>query len=233
MLAMAAAMLLAGACSKKSSGGSKLKSDADSVAYILGMNIGNELMQRDSAMNVNAVCEGIRDAFAQKTKLSDEEAKAYYLRYVNVSVPEKALAEEDLFLNRLVEKDRNFKRRPSGVTYYPVVIGNQEQIPISDRDSITLLYSIRTPDQTLIYSSAERGDTLHTRLGTLNKGMKESVKLIGEGGKIYVWIPSSLAYGSAGDAQLGIRPNTLLYYEIDLLKLDKYTNWSQRNNLRR
>ncbi|KAA2651044.1 FKBP-type peptidyl-prolyl cis-trans isomerase, partial [Alistipes onderdonkii] len=53
------------------------------------------------------------------------------------------------------------------------------------------------------------------------------------GGKINAWMPSAVAYGSAGDKELGIRPNATLYYEIELVDLDKYTNWSRRNNLRR
>ena len=35
--------LLAGACSRKSGGGVKLKADTDSVAYIIGMNVGMNL----------------------------------------------------------------------------------------------------------------------------------------------------------------------------------------------
>lgn len=96
-----------------------------------------------------------------------------------------------------------------------------------------LRYIIRTADGADVYSSYERRDTLRTSLGSLGKGMKESVKLIGKGGKINAWMPSSAAYGSAGDKELGIKPNATLYYEIELVDLDKYTNWSRRNNLRR
>lgn len=42
-----AAALLAGACSKKTGGGVKLKTDTDSVAYVIGMNVGMNLMKMD------------------------------------------------------------------------------------------------------------------------------------------------------------------------------------------
>ena len=74
---------------------------------------------------------------------------------------------------------------------------------------------------------------MRSLLRDLRKGVQESVKLIGKGGKINAWMPSAVAYGSAGDKELGIRPNATLYYEIELVDLDKYTNWSRRNNLRR
>ena len=210
--------LLAGACSRKSGGGVKLKADTDSVAYIIGMNVGMNLLKMDSTLNVNAVCEGIRDVFRAGAKLSADDAEVYYLRYMNYVLPEKARAYEEQFLADFAKSNRSY---------------DQEQIPVSDRDSVALRYIIRTADGADVYSSYERRDTLRTSLGSLNKGMKESVKLIGKGGKINAWMPSAVAYGSAGDKELGIRPNATLYYEIELVDLDKYTNWSRRNNLRR
>ena len=64
-LAPALVLLLAGACSKNSGGGGvKLRNDTDSVAYVIGMNVGANLLKMDSTINVNAVCEGIRDMSA-------------------------------------------------------------------------------------------------------------------------------------------------------------------------
>lgn len=228
-----AAALLAGACSKKTGGGVKLKTDTDSVAYVIGMNVGMNLMKMDSTINVNAVCEGIRDVFRQGTRFSAADAEVFYLRYMNYALPEKARAYEEQFLQDILKANRNYARTASGVTYTVEVLGDQEQIPASDRDSIALRYLIRTADGQEVYSSYERGDTLRTTLGGLLKGMKESVKLVGRGGKINAWIPSSVAYGTQGDKELGIQPNTTLYYEIELVDVDKYANWSRRSNLRR
>lgn len=233
LVVLTAAALLAGACSKKTGGGVKLKTDTDSVAYVIGMNVGMNLMKMDSTINVNAVCEGIRDVFRQGTKFSAADAEVFYLRYMNYALPEKARAYEEQFLQDILKANRNYARTASGVTYTVEVLGDQEQIPASDRDSIALRYLIRTADGRDVYSSYERGDTLRTTLGGLLKGMKESVKLVGRGGKINAWIPSSVAYGTEGDKELGIQPNTTLYYEIELVDVDKYANWSRRSNLRR
>ena len=233
LVVLTAAALLAGACSKKTGGGVKLKTDTDSVAYVIGMNVGMNLMKMDSTINVNAVCEGIRDVFRQGTKFSAADAEVFYLRYMNYALPEKARAYEEQFLQDILKANRNYARTASGVTYTVEVLGDQEQIPASDRDSIALRYLIRTADGQEVYSSYERGDTLRTTLGGLLKGMKESVKLVGRGGKINAWIPSSAGYGTEGDKELGIQPNTTLYYEIELVDVDKYANWSRRSNLRR
>ena len=233
LVVLTAAALLAGACSKKTGGGVKLKTDTDSVAYVIGMNVGMNLMKMDSTINVNAVCEGIRDVFRQGTRFSAADAEVFYLRYMNYALPEKARAYEEQFLQDILKANRNYARTASGVTYTVEVLGDQEQIPASDRDSIALRYLIRTADGQEVYSSYERGDTLRTTLGGLLKGMKESVKLVGRGGKINALIPSSAAYGTQGDKELGIQPNTTLYYEIELVDVDKYANWSRRSNLRR
>ena len=233
LVVLTAAALLAGACSKKTGGGVKLKTDTDSVAYVIGMNVGMNLMKMDSTINVNAVCEGIRDVFRQGTKFSAADAEVFYLRYMNYALPEKARAYEEHFLQDILKANRNYARTASGVTYTVEVLGDQEQIPASDRDSIALRYLIRTADGRDVYSSYERGDTLRTTLGGLLKGMKESVKLVGRGGKINAWIPSSAGYGTEGDKELGIQPNSTLYYEIELVDVDKYANWSRRSNLRR
>ena len=105
--------LLAGACSRKSGGGVKLKADTDSVAYIIGMNVGMNLLKMDSTLNVNAVCEGIRDVFRAGAKLSADDAEVYYLRYMNYVLPEKARAYEEQFLADFAKSNRSYACTPS------------------------------------------------------------------------------------------------------------------------
>lgn len=228
-LILPAAVLLAGACSKKSGGGGvKLRNDTDSVAYVIGMNVGMNLLRMDSTINVGAVCEGIRDAVRANTKLSVADAETFYLRYVNYALPEKARAYEEQFLADIARKNRSYARTPSGVTYTVDAVGDQNRIPTSDRDSVALRWLIRTSDGTQVSSSYERGDTVRSLVRDLRKGVQESVKLIGPGGKIQAWMPSSAAYGAEGDRELGIAPNTTLYYEIELVDVDKYANRARR-----
>lgn len=220
---LTAAAALAGACSKKG-GGVKLRTDTDSVAYVIGMNVGMNLLRMDSTMNVGAVCEGIRDVFRGSAKFTTADAETFYLRYVNFALPEKARAYEEQFLQDIAKSNRSYARTASGVTYTVDELGDQGAVPASDRDTVVVRYVIRTADGTQVYSSYERNDTLRMQLGDLRKGVKESVKLIGKGGHINAWLPSAAAYGAEGDEQLGIAPNTTLYYEIELIDVDKYAN---------
>lgn len=216
-------VLLAGGCSRKG-GGVKLRTDTDSVAYVLGMNVGMNLLRMDSTINVGAVCEGIRDVFRASEKLSADDAETYFLRYVNFALPEKARAYEEQFLADFAKSNRSYARTASGVTYTVGELGDQGLVPASDRDTVVMRYAIRTADGKEVYSSYERGDTLRMQLGDLPKGVKESLKLIGKGGRIDAWLPSATAYGSGGDQQLGIAPNATLFYRIELVDVDKYAN---------
>lgn len=217
------AAFLAGACSRKSGGGAKLRTDVDSAAYVLGMNIGVNLLRMDSTLRVDAVCRGIRDAVAGDTQFTMDEAQAFYLRYVNYLLPEKARAYEEQFLVDIAKSNRSYARTSSGVTYTVDEIGDQnpQSIPSFDRDTVALRWVIRTADGHELYSSYEQGDTVRVRLSELRPGVRESVKLIGKGGRIDAWLPAKEAYGAAGDEKLGIGPNATLYYEIELVDVVK------------
>ena len=52
------------------------------------------------------------------------------------------------------------------------------------------------------------------------KGWTEGMKLIGEGGKVKLFIPSDLAYGERAPREIG--PNQTLVFDVDLLKVLPY-----------
>ncbi len=176
-----ALVLLAGACSKNSGGGGvKFRNDTDSVAYVIGMNVGANLLKMDSTINVNAVCEGIRDMFRGNPRLSAADAETFYLSYVNYALPEKARAYEEQFLLDIAKSNRSYARTSSGVTYTVTDVGDQNQVPTSERDSVALRWVIRTAAGDEITSSYERGDTVRSLVRNLRRGVQESVKLIGK-----------------------------------------------------
>jgi FKBP-type peptidyl-prolyl cis-trans isomerase len=66
-----------------------------------------------------------------------------------------------------------------------------------------------------------RGDTLRIALGDMPKGVQEAARLVGRGGHIEAWVPSALAFGSAGCDSLGVEPNTMLYYELKIIDVER------------
>uniref|UniRef100_UPI004056A132 FKBP-type peptidyl-prolyl cis-trans isomerase n=1 Tax=Alistipes sp. TaxID=1872444 RepID=UPI004056A132 len=230
-----ALLLVLGSCNKNEKRShTALLSEQDSVAYVIGMNIGQNLQQMDTTLNVEALCQGLRDAYMAQAKFTHAEARDLYLHYQYISKPEAAIAYEREFLEEIVERDRSYARSKSGLTYAVAEVGNVERTPRSSSDSLTLLMVGKRLDGTTFYSSLERGDSLRLRLGDLNQGLQEALKLIGDGGRITCYLPAELGYGAAGCDSLGIQPNATLYYEIDLVEVtrpSRRTGSNRRNSL--
>ncbi|MDE7069890.1 MAG: FKBP-type peptidyl-prolyl cis-trans isomerase [Alistipes sp.] len=217
-LAAAAVCLLLGSCDRRSGGGGELRTQQDSVAYVLGLNVANNLLRMDSTLRVDAFCRAVEDVYAGRPRMTPGEARAFYLRYVNVSLPEQAQAYEEQFLADFRKRNRSY-RSERGLTYEITQGGDEERMPRNDRDTVWLRYVVRHVDGGTVESSYERADTLRSAVGDLMNGVKESVKLVGEGGRINAWIPSRLAYGAQGNEALGVGPNETLFYEIELVSL--------------
>ncbi|MFI3317713.1 MAG: FKBP-type peptidyl-prolyl cis-trans isomerase [Rikenellaceae bacterium] len=196
----------------------ELRSEADTLSYIMGLSVGAKLMEADSMLNVDAIALALKEQAAGRPRISMEDAKGLYLRYLLYIEPERRRGYEIQFLKELEERDRSLTSSKSGLVYNVGVIGNEKLTPKNANDYLTLRYVISRADGEQIYSSYERGDSVRTSLGELSKGLEESVKLIGEGGKILAWIPSSMAFGEQGDKELGVAPFETLKYEIELVK---------------
>lgn len=83
-------------------------------------------------------------------------------------------------------------------------------------------YRLTRQDGSLVYSSYDRADTLRSALGDLVVGLQEVMKIVGQGGRVHAWIPSELAYGSGGNEELGIAPNSTLFYEVEVVDVVPY-----------
>ena len=214
-----AAALSWSSCSRN--GEMTLSTEADSVAYVIGMNVGMNLLRMDSTLNVAAVCRAMGDVYAGRARFSPEQARAIYLRYVNYSQPERIRAYERQFLEDYVRTNRSYARTQSGLTYTVETVGDEQLTPKSDRDTVRIRYAVRTADGRTVESSYDRGDTTRMAVGDLLPGVSESVRLVGQGGRINAWLPAALAYGAAGNATLGVAPNATLFNEIGLLEVKK------------
>lgn len=215
--ALAAAFAVLAGCNGGGKTAFRMAGEDDSLSYVIGMHVGRNLMAMDSTLNVEAVCEALRNVFAGREKFTDEEARTFYLRFMNYTLPERVRAYEEQFLVDFSRSNRAYARTASGVTYRVEVVGDETTLPRNDADTVVIRYVAKHRDGRVLHSSYERGDTLRTALGDMRDGVREAVKLASKGGKIDFWVPSAMAYGAEGDEAAGIAPNETLYYEIELL----------------
>lgn len=211
--ALAALMAAAQSCKQRGATVSTA-GQTDSISYVIGMNIGRNLMDMDSQINPDAVCEAIRDVFASREKMTMEDAKIYFLRYTTYDKYERMKRYEEQFLEDLSKTDRSFVRSASGLTYKVIESGDQQDLVQSDRDTVVLCRRISRVGETEPFHI----DTMRIAVRELVSGLKESVRIIGPGGQMQAWLPSAIGYGAEGDAASGIEPDALLCYDLNLLE---------------
>ena len=198
-----------------------MNTNADSMSYVVGLNIGRNLIGLDSLLNIEAVCQGVRDAYLSQPLLNDEQARTAYLKYMNYDVYERTKAFENQFLADLRKQDRKFVATNSGLTYKVHTLGDMKNTIRNNRDTILMCYRVYDVAGEVVDTTYYQADTLRISVGTMPRGVIEASKLIGKGGHLEAWVPSTLAFGSAGCDSLDIKPNTMLYYEMWLVDVEK------------
>ena len=217
----AVASLLVAACGGNAKRNLKLEDSADSLSYVVGMNIAYNIMQMDSTMRADAVMAGVEDVLKGTELMSFDDGRMFLLSYMNYDVYERVRNYEEQYLADLAASDNAVVRANSGLTYKVGELGDMGQMINSDRDTVAFTYRVTNMAGKEVDRAEERADTLRTQVGRLQDGLREGVKLIGQGGKITLWIPSSMAYGSQGDEQKEIEPNEMLRYELNIVEVKR------------
>ena len=217
-----AIVVLVVACNKPQATVEKplMQNSADSMSYVIGLNLGANLIGIDSLLNVEAVCAGLRDAYVAEAKLNPEEARAAYLKYLNYDIYGRVDAFEKQFLADLRKEDRKFVATSTGLTYKVHTLGDMKKVVRNNRDTILVRYRAMNVAGEIVDTTYLNADTLRIAVGEMPRGVIEASKLIGEGGHMEAWVPSRLAFGSAGCDSLAILPNTMLYYELWLIDIE-------------
>jgi len=212
----------------------KLVTTMDSVSYILGVNLGTQLSQDSLIPSVDAIGAGVQDALDGKIKISEESRQAIIQAFVTElqkkqmekqqaeqakaaeSAP-KNLADGQKFLEENKSKD-GIKVTASGLQYKIITPGSAKKP--KPTDEVTVHYKGTLIDGKVFDSSIDRGQPATFPLNGVIPGWTEGLQLIGEGGKLLLYIPHNLAYGEQGIDAV-IPPNSALIFEVELIKIGK------------
>ena len=192
----------------------------DSMSYAYGMEIGRMLMEVDSMLNIDMVCMGIADMYNSEPKMSLAEARYAMLKYKHYDNYERVHRYEMQFIEDLCAEDKDYHSTSSGLTYKIAKMGDTKRVPRTAKDTVQIMYRVLDANR-IIDTTYYRNDTLRLANGDMPKGLQEAARLVGRGGHVEAWLPSSLAFGSVGCDSLGIEPNTMIYYELKLIEVEK------------
>ncbi len=203
--------------------GKKLRSESDSISYAVGIDLGNHLKNNieknlGKDYNQDMVFAAIKDVFADRPTLLPADAMGFIQEYFMVRIPARNKAEGEAFLAKVAEENPNIQKTESGLMYEIIEPGNDVKAE-NPQDRVRVLYTGTTRDGNQFDSTTrgERVDTAEFALNGVIKGWTEGLKLIGEGGKIKLWIPAELGYGSRPMGT--IAPNEPLMFDMEVIQV--------------
>lgn len=115
-----------------------------------------------------------------------------------------------------LDSDSTVTKSDSGL-YYKITAAGSDQQPV-DGDQVVVHYEGTLLDGTVFDSSIERGEPATFDLTGVIPGFTEGLKLLGEGGKATLYIPSDLAYGDMGAGGM-IKPGSTLIFDVELIEI--------------
>lgn len=193
-------------------GNAKLTTYEDTLSYAIGTDLGSMAFQFDSTMNPDILAAAVKDVFTKKSAMTREEAGAFIQEYMTVGLARKNGAAGKKFIEEAVKDGA--QTLPSGLAYKIDKPGADRKVALGD--SIYVKYTLTLPNGQELEKSQEAVPML-LEAPYLIQAWLEGVPLVGEGGKITLFTPASLAYGEQGNR--GIAPNQALKFDIEVVKV--------------
>jgi FKBP-type peptidyl-prolyl cis-trans isomerase len=207
----------------KSVKSAKVKTEADSVSYLLGHLWGSSLKANFPEVDALIIAKGIQDAYEGKDNalITDQMAVDGYIRAYIQKAQEK-VGQENLDKGKKFLEENKKKsgivETESGLQYEVLVQGEGEK-PIAE-SVVKVHYHGTTIDGVVFDSSVDRGQPVEFPLNGVIQGWTEGLQLMNVGSKYRFFIPSELAYGER-QASAEIGPNSVLVFEVELLDIIK------------
>lgn len=191
----------------------------DSVSYALGAYFGGMIKSSDfGELNKSKMDQGLNDMIKGADMVIPEEEimqviQNYLMQRMN-AVADMNKAEGEEFLNTNKEKE-GVVTTESGLQYKMITEG--AGISPAVTDTVEVHYKGTLLDGTVFDSSYDRGEPAKFPLNAVIPGWTEGLTYAKEGGKIELYIPYELGYGSRGYGN--IPANSTLVFEVELLKV--------------
>jgi FKBP-type peptidyl-prolyl cis-trans isomerase len=195
----------------------KLSSTADTLQYTLGAFIGQWMAKNGFAITNPVLYKRGMDDVLQNTPLAVNDTTivkriaAYQLSTQN---ERSRQMEEQLFA--ALKGKAGVGVLPDGVSY--IVIKAGTGIRPTAKDSVVFNTIGVFPDGTVFEDTFQKKKAITTLTGNLIPGLNETIQLMPEGSVWRIFIPSTLAYGTAG-LQNVIPPNTALVFDVTLMEV--------------
>ena len=198
------------------------KAQVDSVSYAVGVSFGQMIKGSGlEGLNYGKIMEAMKDIEkGNEPKISQEKAGMIinsYMTKVQIATQRaKEKAEQEFFAANA--KNEGVQQTESGLQYKIDELGND--VRATEKDTVEVHYKGTRIDGTVFDSSYDRGETASFPLNRVIPGWTEGMQLVGEGGKLTLWVPYNLGYGPRQMSE-ELPPYTTLIFEVELIKVKK------------
>lgn len=201
-----------------------MKVDLDKVSYVLGQSIGGDFRRQGFEIDPKIFTDSFTEAFNGKESQMPVGEMQHIMQNFQRAMEDKKQAEQLESGEKNIEAGKKFleenskkegvKTTESGLQYKVLTEGNGKKPTVTD--TVETHYEGKTLDGAIFDSSYRRGQTTSFPLKGVIKGWTEALQLMAEGSKYELYIPSELAYGSAGSGGT-IEPYSTLIFTVELI----------------
>ena len=194
--------------------------DVKSTSYLIGVNIGSFIKGQGffksmAELNNKMIRSGAKDFLEGELTINIDNMNDFLARRIEeVKAYTAAVnkAEEEDFLKKNAGR-AGVKTTASGLQYKIIREGGSNKV--GPQDTVIVNYTGKLIDGTVF----DENHNIQFAANHVIKGWTEGLGLIGEGGKVTLYIPSELAYGKKEVGE--IKPYSLLIFDVEVLKVKR------------
>jgi FKBP-type peptidyl-prolyl cis-trans isomerase FklB len=207
-----------------------LKDQKDRISYSYGVDTATKLKNQPVSVDLDLFIKGVKDGLSGTKLLMTEQEMSDTLRELQKEITvkseeqKKALAEKnkkegEAFLAENKKKE-GVITLPSGLQYKVLKEGTGKTP--TDKDMVLIHFSATLIDGTVVIEDTHKGfsQPLAFPLKGPIPGWTEALKLMKEGAKWQLFVPSNLAFAERGSGTL-IGPNATLIFELELISVQE------------
>ena len=223
--------MIAGSCGQSSVKNAKMKSVSDTLSYAFGIVNYNALVNDSLMLDPMLVAKAMLDGKKGEPAMSDDEARAFIMVYVNKREEDRAakqaeqnkvlykdyIMQNEEFLHKNKEK-QGVTVTPSGLQYEVIKMGTGAK-PTAE-STVKVHYTVTLVDGTKFDSSVDRGQPAEFPVSGVIQGWTEALQLMPVGSKFKIYLPENIAYGANGAGDV-IKPFSTLIFEVELLEITR------------
>ncbi len=202
----------------------QLNNHNDSLSYFIGTDYANVLKSNGYNVNPEAFYKGFNDARAETDEFPDS-IKALFIDEINQESQVRQQEQIQARIQQNKEEGARFlsqnknrqgvQQLPDGMQFKVLKQGSGPRATAAD--SVLIHYRAMFVDGSTFDESYQRGPQ-GVKLSYLTSGLSEGIQLMNAGSIYELYIPSDLAYGDQGIANVILGGETLIY-NIELIKI--------------